>query len=175
MRRRPNSPSSFDDRQPRVTKSGEPPDLVILVVASYRVVVDRLLAAHRAVGLGDVRPRHGFVIRAVAAESPTINRLAALLDTTKQAASKLADAMTRDGFLERFPDPVDRRQIRLRLAPRGEKVRRRAIATSRAIERELQRAVGPRQVKALRRGLETLLVTNGAGEEALAHRARPVW
>ena len=157
------------------TFEAEPADLAILVVASYRVVVDRLLAGHRAIGLGQVRPRHGFVIRAVAAELPDINRLAVLLDTTKQAASKLADSMVRGGFLERFPDPADRRRVRLRLTPRGERVRRGAIATSGAIERELERSLGPRQVRALRKGLETLLATNGAGDEARASRARPVW
>jgi DNA-binding MarR family transcriptional regulator len=151
------------------------PDLVILLVASYRVVIDRLLSAHRAVGLGDVRPKHGFVIRAVAAEQPTINRLALLLDTSKQAASKLADAMVRQGFLTRFTDPKDRRQIRLKLSSRGLKVMHRAIATSAAVERELEAELGRKCVRELRRALHTLLEQNGAGDEAIARRARPVW
>ena len=150
-------------------------DLAILLVSSYRVVIERLLAGHEAAGLSGVRPKHGFVIRAVFAESPTINRLAELLETTKQAASKLADAMVRQGFLQRFADPDDRRSIRLRLAAKGERVRRRAVATSAVIERELKNVVGAHDVAVLRRTLCARLELNGAGEEAAAHRARPVW
>jgi DNA-binding MarR family transcriptional regulator len=138
-------------------------------------VVDRLLAGHRAIGLGEVRPKHGYVIRAVHAEQPTINRLAELLDTSKQAASKLADAMVRAGFLERFPDTEDRRLIRLRLARKGQRVRDRAIQTSEAMEKELTKRVGARDVAALRRALVALLDTHGALDEAVARRARPVW
>src|SRR5437868_14352665 len=102
------------DRQPELTNS---PDLAILIVAANRVIIDRLLAAQRAQGFRDIRPRHGFVVRAVFSERPTINELAELLDTSKQAASKLADDMVRSGYLERVPDPADRRVARLRLTP----------------------------------------------------------
>lgn len=154
--------------------TNRPPDLAILLVSSSRVVIDRLVAGQKKIGL-DVRPKHGFVIRAVHAESPTINRLAVLLDTTKQAASKLVDAMVRDGFLARFTDDADRRHTRLRLTAKGARVRQRALVTSAAMERELQRAVGKKKVVALRAALEALLAINGAGDEARAHRARPVW
>jgi DNA-binding MarR family transcriptional regulator len=158
-----------------MTNLSAEPDLLILIVAANRVMIDRVLAGHRAAGLGDVKPKHGFVIRAVAAEEPTINRLAVLLDTSKQAASKLADAMVRRGFLVRFTDPHDRRQTRLRLAPKGQRVMQRAVATSGIIERELGRALGKRSIAELRRGLLTLLEQNGAKDEALSRRARPVW
>ena len=69
-----------------------------------------------------MRPTYGFVIRAVAAESPTINRLAELLDVSKQAASKLADEMHRAGFLERTEDTADRRHTRLTLSRKGKAV-----------------------------------------------------
>jgi DNA-binding MarR family transcriptional regulator len=161
----------MDDSQHRWTE----PDLLILLVAANRVMIDRVLAGHRAVGLGEVRPKHGFVIRAVAAEEPTINRLAVLLDTSKQAASKLADAMVRRGFLSRFTDPHDRRMTRLRLTAKGERVRTRAITTSAVVERELTRGLGRPSVLELRRALLTLLEQNGAADEALARRARPVW
>ena len=72
-------------------------------------------------------------------------------------------------------DGVDRRQTRLRLGVKGTRVRNRAIFTSSIIERELQKAVGPKDVLALRRTLVALLEQNGALEEAVAARARPVW
>ncbi len=165
--------STMVDQHPWLTNS--PPDLAILVVAAYRAVIDRLVAAMRDGGLGEVRPMNGFVIRAVAAERPTIQRLAELLDSSKQFASKIADEMVRAGFLRRVADPGDRRLSRLVLAARGERVLRRALATSAALERELARAVGPRGVAELRRALLALLARQGGLEDVRARRARPVW
>src|SRR5919204_5198045 len=102
------------------------PDIAILLAAGYRAVADRLGRDMQRAGLADMKPSYGFVIRAVAAEEPTINRLAELLEVTKQAASRLADEMERDGFIERRPDPEDRRRLRLCLTAKGKRVRRRA-------------------------------------------------
>lgn len=150
------------------------PDLAILVAASYRAVADRLQRDMERAGLGDMRPAYGFVIRAVAAEEPTINRLAELLEVSKQAASRVADEMERAGFIEREPDPNDRRSLRLRLTAKGKRVRRRALATSAAIEEELRSEVGADAVAALRRGLLALVTREGSLEDVMARRARPV-
>lgn len=171
----PEKSSITVDSQPRLTNSRAAPDLVILVAAGYRAVVERLTADMRAAGIAGVRPAYGFVIRAVAAEEPTMNRLAELLDISKQAASKLAQQMVRGGFLVRVTDERDRRQTRLRLGAKGKRVRDQALATSAALERELRRAAGPASVDGLRRALLDLLARQGGLEDVLARRARPVW
>ena len=167
--------STAVDCQPKLTNFREHPDLVILVAASYRAVVERLTEDMRVAGIAGVRPAYGFVIRAVAAEQPTVNRLAELLDISKQAASKLAQQMVRAGFLAQAPDETDRRQIRLRLGAKGRRVREQALATSAAVERELRRAAGSTSVDGLRRALLELLGRQGGLEDVLARRARPVW
>src|SRR5262245_38147384 len=101
-------------------------DLAILLAAAYRAVAERLRSTMEEGGIRGMRPLYGFVVRAVAAESPTVGRLAELLDVTKQAASKLADDMRRAGFLEQREDPGDRRRARLVLSPTGAKVWQRA-------------------------------------------------
>jgi DNA-binding MarR family transcriptional regulator len=120
----------------------------------------------------DVRPSFGFVIRAVAAEQPTINRLAQLLDVTKQAASQLADEIQAAGYVERFDDPADRRRRRLRLTERGQQVREIALATSEALERELAADVGPDALAACRSTLVALLTRTDTLEDVVARRAR---
>ena len=75
------------------------PDLAILLVAANRCLDDRLVAAVRETGARDMRPAFGFVIRAVAAEEPTVGRLAELLGVSRQAASKVSDKMVRRGYL----------------------------------------------------------------------------
>src|SRR3954471_10616084 len=99
------------------------PDLAILLVAANRCLNDRLVAAVRKAGAPDVRPACGFVTRAVAAEEPTVGRLAELLGVSRQAASKVADEMVARGYLLRRADPADRRRTRLRLGAKGRRVR----------------------------------------------------
>jgi DNA-binding MarR family transcriptional regulator len=151
------------------------PDLAILLAASYRALVDRLQDAMSADDLADMRPTYGFVIRAVDAESPTVGRLAELLEVTKQAASRLADDMQKHGFLDRVADPADRRRQNLVLTAKGKRVRKRALDVSEALEAELIQVVGPKDVAGLRRTLMAMLAADGALDEVLAKRARPVW
>jgi DNA-binding MarR family transcriptional regulator len=148
------------------------PDLVILVAAAYTAVTERLQRELDARGIEGMRPSYGFVIRAVHAERPTVNRLAELLGVTKQSASKLADDMIRAGFLTRLPDPDDRRRVRLELTERGAAVRASALKTSAKLERELTAAAGVRAVPALRRALLALVEGEGGLEALTAHRPR---
>ena len=80
------------------------PDLSILITAANRCLADRLGAAVATAGGEAMRPSFGFVLRAVAAEQPTVSRLAELLSVSKQAASRLADDMVALGYLERLGD-----------------------------------------------------------------------
>jgi DNA-binding MarR family transcriptional regulator len=148
------------------------PDLVLLVAGAYTAVTDRLQRELEARGIDGMRPSYGFVIRAVAAERPTVGRLAELLGVTKQSASALVDDMLRAGFLERAADPADRRRVRLSLSARGEAVRGSALATSEKLEAELAAAVGPRAVPALRRALLAVIEGEGGLEAVTAHRPR---
>src|SRR3954452_18877707 len=117
------------------------PDLAVLLVAANRCLNDRLLPAvprgggrpgpaARGAGARDARPAFGFVIRAVAAEEPTVGRLAELLGVSRQAASKVSDEMVPRGAPRRAAGPADRRRTRLRLSAKGRRVRERAAAES---------------------------------------------
>ena len=122
------------------------PDFAILITAANRCIADRLLTAVATAGGDRMRPSFGFVLRAVAAEEPTISRLAELLGVTKQAASRLVDDMVSLDYLQRSDLPGDRRQKRLHLSPTGERIRQRALAESRQMEDELRRRFGDAQV-----------------------------
>ena len=148
------------------------PDFSILIVAANRCVSDRLGAAVATVGGETMRPSFGFVIRAVAAEHPTVSRLAELLGVTKQAASRLADDMVSLGYLERAGDPSDRRRTQLRLSLTGERVWVRARAESEAMEAELRERFGDEQVGHLRALLTDFVERHGGAEELAANRAR---
>jgi DNA-binding MarR family transcriptional regulator len=112
------------------------------------------------------------VLRAVAAEQPTVSRLAELLGITKQGASRLADDMVSLGYLERTNDPADRRRTHLRLSRSGERIRARALAESHAMEAELRQRFGDTQVQHLRELLTDFIKRHGGAEEIAAQRSR---
>src|SRR4051812_28743663 len=148
------------------------PDLAILITAANRCVADRLHEAVAAAGGEAMRPSFGFVLRAVAAEQPTVSRLAELLGITKQGASRLADDMVSLGYLQRADDPADRRRTHLRLSPAGERIRARALAESHAIEDELRQRFGGTQVEHLRALLTDFIQRHGGAQEIAAQRSR---
>jgi DNA-binding MarR family transcriptional regulator len=148
------------------------PDLAILITAANRCVSERLVAAVSTAGGEAMRPSFGFVLRAVAAEQPTVSRLAELLGVSKQAASRLADDMVSLGYLDRIGDPGDRRRTRLRLSARGERIRSRALEESREMEAELRRRFGDTQVRHLRELLTDFIERHGGAEELAGRRSR---
>src|SRR3954465_10161331 len=127
------------------------PDLAVLLVAANRGLSDRLVDAVRAAGARDMRPAFGFVIRAVAAEEPTVGRLAELLGVSPEAARRTPDGRVRRASRLRAADPADRRRTRLRLSAKGRRVRERAAAESPTIEAEPRDTVGERAVAGRRR------------------------
>lgn len=86
---------------------------------AFRQMVDDLHAALRSQGWDDVRESYGFVLLAIRAEETTTTELAELLGVSKQAVSKLLDAMETSGYVERRPVERDGRVKSVRLAQRG--------------------------------------------------------
>jgi len=148
------------------------PDFAILLTAANRCVTDRLGQAVSEVGGEAMRPSYGFVLRAVAAENPTVSRLAELLGVTKQAASRMADDMVGAGFIARHGDPDDRRRTQFELTDTGRAIRERAMAESREMEAELRRQFGDGAVNQFRTVLVDFVDRHGGGEELAALRSR---
>jgi len=69
---------------------------------------------------GDL-PRNGsFVVGAIARDGSPLGDVIAHLGISKQAAGQLVDTLVVRGYLERRPDPDDRRRLTVALTPRGE-------------------------------------------------------
>ena len=144
------------------------PDLAILVVGAAHAVGIRLRRELNAAGF-PVRPAHGFVLRALHERPLSLTALAELLSVTKQAAGQVVDEMVELGFVDRRPDPRDRRAKLLALTRRGRAARARALEVSAALEREIPDA------DAVRAGLLAVIEAEGFGEDVAHRRARPVW
>jgi DNA-binding MarR family transcriptional regulator len=83
--------------------------------------------------------------------------IAADFGISKQAASKLVDALVVRGYLERSVDPDDRRRMLLALTERGEAAAKASWAATDRVDRELEEAVGPEAVAQMRETLGALV------------------
>jgi DNA-binding MarR family transcriptional regulator len=97
----------------------EAPPLARLFAMAYRLLVDGLHERLAQRGWTDVRPAFGFVLLALRAGPASLRDLPEALGTSKQAASKLVDAMVAAGYVERAADPGDARAKRVQLSARG--------------------------------------------------------
>ena len=114
----------------------------------------RRLAEH---GHDDVRPSHGYVFRFIPQEGARVTELAEQARVTKQTLGEIATDLERLDYLERVPDPTDRRAKLLRLTDRG----RRAQAVARAIFDDVEAGwaerFGEERIALLRETLEEIV------------------
>jgi DNA-binding MarR family transcriptional regulator len=87
---------------------------------AYRLLIDDLHRELVARGWTDVREAFGFVLLALRDGPISLRELVATLGTSKQAVSKLVDAMVAAGYAERVVDPRDARARRVQLSVRGQ-------------------------------------------------------
>lgn len=86
------------------------------------------------------------------------------LDLHMSTASRLCDRMVATGLLERRDDPNDRRQLSLRLAPRGRRVVNRVGARRRDAVTQILSRMSPEERSGLREALNVF--AEAAGEVA---------
>ena len=107
----------------------------------------------------DVKPAHAAVLQPLW-QNPGGERLTTLADTasiTKQSAGALVDQLEQAGYVERIPDPDDRRATRIRLTARGRSYGHDVRRFGRALEDRLAGRVGERRLMELRATLDLLL------------------
>jgi DNA-binding MarR family transcriptional regulator len=119
-----------------------------------------------------VKPVFAFVLLASRERPLTGNDVASLLGISKQAASKLADAMEVDHYLTRKPHPEDARAKLLYIAPKGRRVLEAAEAIYAELEGEWAKVIGKGRVEALRADLGAVLRAKHGGE---LPPIRPPW
>ncbi len=146
--------------------------LARLFAIAYRLLIDRLHDRLQALGWTDVRPAFGFVLLAARDQPASVTGLASLMGTTKQAASKLVDAMEASGYIERGADPLDGRQRPVSLTSRGQELLRSVEQIYAALEAECAQVIGASHVQRMRRDLLRLLTD---GNDGKLPPVRPTW
>ncbi len=128
--------------------------LLRLVYQHYAQAIDASL--HEA-GFGDIRPPHANVFPFVPPEGITVSALAELAWVRKQTMAEAVDQLERMGYVERRPNPRDRRSRLVFLTERGASVKPVTHATAARVEEHWAQLTSPEELEALRASLLHLL------------------
>ncbi|HEY6559820.1 MAG TPA: MarR family winged helix-turn-helix transcriptional regulator [Polyangiaceae bacterium] len=131
--------------------------LARLMAMAFRTLIDELHARLEAQGWKDVRASYGYVLVAARDAPLTVTAVAALLGMTKQAASKLVEAMVEASYLRRSDDADDARRQRLELSAKGARLLAAVEAIYAELEGEWGEIIGEPAVERVRSDLTRVL------------------
>ncbi len=113
--------------------------------------------AQAEVGCEDI-PRNGsYVLGAIARGGSPLGTIIEGLGVSKQAAGQLVDTLVIRGYLDRSPDPDDRRRMTVSLTERGRTAADAGRAAVERIDARLVERVGPEHVAHTRATLAALI------------------
>lgn len=112
-----------------------------------------------AAGYAELRPTHGCVFRFVREDGMRLTELATLAGITKQSAGEIVDELARLGYVERIPDPDDRRAKLISLTAKGEEAQRTGYGLFSKLESRWAEHFGEERIAAMRELLEEIAST----------------
>lgn len=104
------------------------PNLGILLFVAYRALEQRAHEAVLAAGITDITLAQARIAARIGPHGTRVSDLAEQARVTKQSAGFLVDQLAAAGYVERVPDPADRRARLVRLTARAQRVVKTANA-----------------------------------------------
>ena len=144
------------------------PMLGALLRRPLQALTIRVATDLAAAGFADLRPAHLVVFQQLETGGSRLTDLAARAHMTKQSMWALVDDLEQLGYVERIPDPADKRARIVRRTERGWAVERAARASVRAFEEEWTQRVGADRMQQFRGVLEDFSGTSVPNEEPAA-------
>jgi DNA-binding MarR family transcriptional regulator len=145
--------------------AGDPSRIPLPVLMD--LAVDAMWADFRAslldAGITDIRPTHGCVFRFLRDDGMRLTELASLAGLTKQSVGEIVDDLTALGYLERYPDPTDKRAKLLRLTKKGKDTQAIGFGLFSKLEAEWAKTFGEDDIALLRGLLERVAITKAPG------------
>lgn len=134
---------------------------VALLRLAYHELASEVGAAVRRVA-PDQRPAHGSIMEQLDFEDGLrLTDLAEGAGIAPQSAGELVDQLEILGFVERRPDPDDRRAKRIYRTTKAKKASKAAIDAAQRSERELKQLLGEKRLDELRGDLERIVEAKG--------------
>lgn len=141
---------------PQMSARRDRRNLGLLLREPYRIGSEEL---HRRIaqrGHPEVRAPHGNVFGYLDEDGTQVSELARRAQITKQSMAELVAHLERHGYVERVPDPKDRRAKLVRPTHRGREIYAIAREVIAEIEREWAARLGAKKMRQLRALLEEL-------------------
>ena len=146
----------MSNQLPQNSRRGSQVNLGILLREPFRIGTAQLHQRLAERGHPDVRPPHGNVFQFLDDAGTRVSVLAERAQITKQSMAELVVHLERHGYVERVPDPGDRRAKLVRATPRGRQVYAIAREFVAELEAEWTGRLGRKKMRALRELLEEL-------------------
>ncbi len=131
-------------------------NLGILLREPFRVGSELLHRRLGERGHPEVRPPHGNVFQYLDDGGTRVGVLAQRAQITKQSMAELVSHLEHHGYVERVPDPSDRRAKLVRATPRGKRLYGIAREVVAELEAEWTMRLGKAKMRQLRELLEEL-------------------
>lgn len=133
------------------------PLIGLLLRLLYQHYAQDIDAALSEAGFGDIRPPHANVFPFVPPEGISVSELADLARVRKQTMAQAVEQLEDMGYVERRPNPRDRRSRLVFLTERGASVKPVTHATAARVEQDWAGLTSPEELEALRATLLHLL------------------
>jgi DNA-binding MarR family transcriptional regulator len=146
----------MSSRLPKTAARGAPENLAILLREPFRVGTELLHRRFAERGHPEIRPPHGNVMQFLDGDGTRVSVLAERAQMTKQAMAELVLYLEQRGYVERVPDPSDRRAKLVRATPRGEQLYAIAREVVAEIEADWTERLGEAKMRRLRELLQEL-------------------
>ena len=142
------------------------PNLAALLRRAQALVEDDLLRRVRERGVPDAQPTWHHVFFTIDPEGSRLTTLAARASMTLPAMWEIVQDLEARGYVERRPDPADRRAKLICLTEAGRAAVRQGRRAARELEAEYRRRVGEERFGQMRAGLAALLVEQRGDADA---------
>jgi DNA-binding MarR family transcriptional regulator len=133
------------------------PSLGLLLRLVHQHWTQAVEAALDEAGFGDIRPPHANVFTFTPPEGIQVSELTKLAHVRKQTMTQAVEELEQLGYLERRPDPGDRRARLVFLTERGKGVRPVAMAAGRNVDERWAELTSRQEIDGLRQALQGLL------------------
>jgi DNA-binding MarR family transcriptional regulator len=146
----------MSSRLPKTSSRNAPENLAILLREPFRSGTELLHRRFAERGHPEIRPPHGNVMQYLNDAGTRVSVLAERAQITKQSMAELVVHLERLGYVERVPDPSDRRAKLVRATPRGKQLYAIAREVVAEIEADWTKRLGKAKMRQLRALLEEL-------------------
>ena len=133
------------------------PLLGLLLRLAYQHHSQGIQAALREAGFDDIQPAAANVFPFMRPEGVSVSELAQLAGVRKQTMAQAVDQLERTGYVERRPNPRDRRSRLVFLTERGASVPPVSHAAGARVEERWAELTSPEELEALRASLLRLI------------------